>query len=225
MLVTKTYPWLPGSGWSVVRIADDCEVLSVYERHRELCDTMRREGKELFDLGAVPELAGTAAPPPFQNGTGGNMALCIPGTGKFIVTASAAHKGNLGENDFVKIESVSWRRKHIRFQCDEEGKVPSTDTLIVARIFEKYSRITAFVHFHCAVRTLYAIALPYPSYTAADLKKLSAIIDAHALTINMVDHNLFIKKVPDGKPDAAILIGGDIISTFARAKMLIKLAR
>ena len=214
--------WLPG--WTVLVHTKEISGQSVYERYRDKCEWMRRIGKELFERGALPSLRGTVAPARLQNGTGGNFAVrdsVFPN--QFIVTASGTHKGQLKQTDFVEVISIDWK-KVITICTDSPGALPSTDSLLVATVFEMYPEICAWIHFHETLHTPHIVKLEYPSISPTDRNVLSDIIQKGARAINMIDHDLFAKKIADGTADAAIILGKNQERAFSHAIELLALA-
>ena len=196
--------WLPE--WSVVDMGE--KTLPVHERYQRECAFMKEIGAKLFCLGTLPELAGTSAPGPFQSGTGGNFAMKHPDhSGRFVVTARGAHKGQLGEGDFVEITKTDWVRHTVYVRRDRKNALPSTDSLLVATAFEADPTLTAWIHFHQAVVTPHSVQLSYPALSLEDHGALALVIREGGRVINMIDHNLFFKNLPDNTPDAAIIVG------------------
>lgn len=212
-------PWIPGSGWVVVKNPSEGPA-DVFSPYSEECLLMQKEGARLFSMGTLPEFAGTSAPDTFQGGTGGNFAIRNPkDPEKFVVTSSGSHKGRLRNEDFVEVVSVDWAAEKIYVQRSVSNALPSTDTLLVALVFERHPWIGAWIHFHAPVKTPHSIRLAYPSFTAKDREALSALIDSGVRAINMIDHDIL--KVSDDKPDSAIILGGDARATFAFARKLL----
>jgi hypothetical protein len=215
-MTNESQDWL--QGWTVVEIGSCRTTPSVYSRYSEECMLMQRAGIELFSLGTLPELTGTSAPAAFQSGTGGNFAIRRRSSpGMFVVTARGAHKGHLRNNSFVEVAKVSWRRRTIYIRRDSDDALPSTDTLLVATAFEAHPEIVTWVHLHQPVATPNAVRLTYPSLTTADHRQLALAIKKGLRIINMIDHNLFIKKAPNGASDATIIVGTNPQDTFELA--------
>lgn len=211
--------WLPGSPWVVIAINTRGGEAPISETCAVECELMRGEGKRLFDLGLLPEFAGTIAPAAFQGGTGGNFAVRKPDSDKWVVTAKGAHKGHLRETDFVEVVCVNWATRKIFIRRDGETTLPSTDSLLVAMVFEKNREINSWAHFHAAVATEYSVHLPYPSFEPGDRENLSGLISRGARAINMIDHNIL--KTPNGLADSAIVVGENAKDAFTLAKKLI----
>lgn len=214
----EIHDWIPKSSWTVV-IENSLDDIPVRERYTRECESIQRKGKRLFELGLLPEFVGTVAPTAFQGGTGGNFAIRKPGSHQWIVTAKGSHKGHLRETDFVEVVSVDWKNKKIHICRDTETTLPSTDSLLVAMVFENNPEIHSWVHFHATVETTYVIRLPYPTFEPTDRKALSDLVHQGARVINMIDHDL--RKIPNGTTDSTIIVGEDAEFAFRLAEKLI----
>jgi len=198
-----------------------------------LCGGMIALGRELFDLGALPDFKGPESAELMQNpvlkklhgdGTSGNFACRYWFLfGWIIVTVRGSDKSRLGKRSFV-FAKADWklRKVYVRaitiFGDGSSGATinpqPSTDFLLVAAAFKASKRLKVWAHPHVPSGLseddplVCRIALHYPSKDAKDFKALSFAVSV-ALIIDLVDHDP--RKVPNGEVDSMIVLGENFV--------------
>lgn len=208
--------WL--AGWKVVHLESPKTPIQVYLFK---CKALINFGRQLFDYGVLPELSSLSDGNLL--GTSGNFAIrdpFIPGC--FLVTARGAHKGRLGQKDFVIVYYVDWDQKKIFINSPHDSIYPSTDALLVASTFEADRKVKVWIHFHSSIDTVNKIRINYPALTKDDWSDFSQLVKNGALEINLIDHDLINKGgKPNNMPDSAIILGKKLGETFERATHLL----
>lgn len=202
--------WL--RGWKLLQIPSRQRP---YDLYPEECNEMIEVGLRLFRFDALPDFKGmeTKIDKIHWDGTSGNFALRIPGISydlaAFVVTGRGAHKGELGQDDFVIVYRVDWVRRIVYYSCVGDRQ-PSTDSLLVARAFEANPLLAAWAHFHFALDTPYEVLIPYPAVKQSDwieFERLATDAADDTIIINLIDHDSVRKGGPNGEVDSAIILG------------------
>lgn len=180
--------WL--GGWKTSKVFDKT---LPYDLSPEICDLIKEDCEKLVKLGALPD-----------GGIGGNFAVRFSKTPQgFFVTAAGSQKNNLKKEDFILVHHLHWDWREIVFY-GAEGKLPSTDSLLIAKTFAADPFIQAWAHFHKPVKTQYAVKLNYPALNGKEWRKLTNLVASGARIINLISHT-----GPKEIPDAAIILGKD----------------
>lgn len=197
------HTWL--EGWKTITVFDKT---LPYDLSPEICDSIKEVCEKLVKLGALS-----------GGGIGGNFAIRYPGIPEeFFVTATGSEKSNLKNEDFILVFHLYWDWRGIVFY-GAEGKLPSTDSLLIAKCFSADTSIQAWAHFHKPVKTQYAVKLNYPALNEKEWQKLTEQVASGARIINLIGHT-GLKEMPD----AAIILGSDPQNTFELATKLVRTA-
>lgn len=195
------HTWL--EGWKTFRVFIGKK--SLYDLSQENRDLIKEVCDKLVKLGALPD-----------GGLGGNFAIRNPKTAEgFFVTAAGSEKSNLKNEDFVLVLHLNWDLQEVVF-CGAEGKLPSTDSLLIAKTFAADPFIQAWAHFHKPVKTQYAVKLSYPALDEKEWQKLTDQVASGGRIINLISHT-----GPEEIPDATIILGNDPQKTFELATELV----
>ena len=146
-------------------------------------------GRLLYAQGLVPA-------------TSGNFSARL-GPDQIAITVSGVHKGRLGVDDIMEIDSAG---------CARDGRRPSAETLLHIQLYRRYPGVGAVLHHHSLYATLISqLAGPRLVLENYELLKAFPGVDTHATAVEVP---IFANDQDIGRLAAAV---EDYMNTHAPA--------
>ena len=119
----------------------------------------------------------------------GSLAIRIPETNKFLITARNSNKGELAVDDVVLIDQVDFAARKI-FTKSLNDRKGSLNVPLVAEIFRKYPEINAVVHTHNGLDNVPTSEFPHMPGTVEYVEATMQVLDMESPLIMLKEHGL-----------------------------------
>jgi phosphopantothenate-cysteine ligase len=162
------------------KIVGDFDIL---QDQRELFQSMKKYCHIFYRIGFMTPYL------PQDSRSHGSIALRIPGTDQFLITARNSNKNDLAYDDVVKVEEVDFNTHTILISSANKRRA-SLNAPLIAEIFGKFPKINVVLHTHNRLIGIPTTDFPHTPGTVEYVNAAMQVLDENNPLILLKEHGL-----------------------------------